>query len=178
MPPTVIGHFVNAPKSHIDGGELSLTGELFPHFTISQQVGYKVGRFDSFPNFVNVLTGMIQSQTNQAIPFPKLSYDGDISYWFPVGGGYKLEPEINYSYHDFNPSPLPLPPPTYDIPAYWLFNANLTLTPPNAKWTLGVWCQNLFDTRYDLVKNFFIPGDNVASPGPPRTVGGRLTLAF
>ena len=37
---------------------------------------------------------------------------------------------------------------------------------------------NLFNKQYDLVKNFFIPGINVASPGTPRMVGGRLTYAF
>ncbi len=177
-PAVVIGHFVNAPKSHIDGAELELAGEVLPHLTISQQIGYKIGGFDSFPNFVNVLTGVPQSQTGQKIPFPKFSYEGEAAYWFGIGAGYKLEIEGNYSYHDYNPSPLPLPPPTYDIPAYWLVNANLTLTPPDARWSAGVYCNNLFDAQYDLVKNFFIPGINVASPGAPREVGGRLTYAF
>jgi iron complex outermembrane receptor protein len=177
-PATVIGHFVNAPRSHIDGGELELAGEILPHLTLSQQLGYKTGKFDSFPNFVNVLTGVPQSQTGQKIPFPKLSYDGEAAYWFGVGAGYKLQVETNYSFHDYNPSPLPLPPPTYDIPSYWLVNANLTLTPADSRWSAGLWCNNLFNKQYDLVKNFFIPGINVASPGAPRMFGGRLTYAF
>jgi outer membrane receptor protein involved in Fe transport len=177
-PATVIGHFVNAPRSHIDGGEIELAGEVLPHLSISQQLGYKVGKFDSFPNFVNVLTGMPDSQTGKPIPFPKFSYDGEVAYWVPVSAGYRLEVETNYSYHDYNPAPLPLPQPTYDIPSYWLFNANLTLTPPGGRWSAGIWCNNLFDRRYDIVKNFFIPGVNVAEPGAPREVGGRLTYAF
>jgi hypothetical protein len=37
---------------------------------------------------------------------------------------------------------------------------------------------NAFNTKYDLTRNFFIPEANIADPGRPRTVGGRLTVNF
>jgi iron complex outermembrane recepter protein len=180
MPPVIIGHFVNAPSSHIEGGEISLEGELAPHLTISQQLGYAIGHYDNFKEFnlaANEETGAtgISNLSGASLPFPKLSYEGAVSYWFWVASDTKLEPEIDYSYHGNYPSWLGS---LYDIPAYWLVNANLTLTPPGGKWTVSLWVHNLFNKEYDLTRNFFVQGVNVADPGPPRMVGGRLTYAF
>jgi outer membrane receptor protein involved in Fe transport len=179
-PPTIIGHFLNAPKSHIEGGEMSLEGEILPHLTISQQLGYAIGHYDKFTEFnlaAYELTGAtgISNLAGSSMPFPKFSYEGSFSYWFRLGAAGKLEPEIDYSYHGFYPSWLGS---TFDIPAYWLANANLTFTPAGARWTAGLWVHNLFDKQYDLTRNFFVPGVNVADPGRPRSVGGRLTYAF
>ncbi len=174
-PPAEIGQFVNAPRSHIDGGELQLSGELFPRFSFNQQIGYKVGKYDRFPNYVSVVTGMADDQSGHDILFPKFSYEGDASYWLPVWAGYRLELEGNYSYRSYYPSWLGS---TYNIPSYWLFNANLTLRPPHGPWSVALWARNLFDKRYDLTRNFFVPAVNVAEPAPPRTFGARLTYAF
>lgn len=179
-PPTIIGHFVNAPQSHIEGGEVSLEGELAPHLTISQQIGYAIGHYDNFKEFnlasfeETGATG-ISNQSGASLPFPKLSYEGSVDYWFWIAPDTKLEPEVDYSYHGNYPSWLGS---LYDIPAYWLVNANLTLTPPGGKWTVALWVHNLFNKEYDLTRNFFVPGVNVADPGPPRMIGGRLTYAF
>jgi iron complex outermembrane recepter protein len=179
-PPTIIGHFINAPKSHIEGGEVSLEGELAPHLTISQQIGYALGHYDNFKEFnlaafqETGATG-ISNQSGASLPFPKFSYEGSVSYWFWIASDTKLEPEIDYSYHGDYPSWLGS---LYDIPAYWLVNFNLTLTPPGGKWTVALWIHNLFNKEYDLTRNFFVPGVNVADPGPPRMIGGRLTYAF
>ncbi|HEY2049862.1 MAG TPA: TonB-dependent receptor [Caulobacteraceae bacterium] len=179
-PPTIIGHFVNAPSSHIEGGEISLEGELAPHLTISQQLGYAIGHYDNFTEFnlaayeETGATG-ISDQSGASLPFPKLSYEGEVSYWFWIAPETKLEPEIDYSYHGNYPSWLGS---LYDIPPYWLVNFNLTLTPPGGKWTVALWIHNLFNKEYDLTRNFFVPGVNVADPGPPRMIGGRITWAF
>ena len=177
---TIIGHFVNAPKSHIDGVEAELSGEIFPHLNISQQVGYKVGTYDNFPNYQIPGTLTMISLSGTKIPFPRASYEGDLSYWVPIAGDYKLEGDFNYSYHDTYPSWLDRinPGVSYKLPSYWLANANLTVSPAQGKWSLGVFVDNVFDTKYDLTRNFFIPQANVADPGRPRTVGARVTASF
>ena len=175
-----VGKFVNVDKSHIYGGELELIGEPLPHLNISQSVGYKRGTYDKFDNDLDLpaseaaMTAIYENKSGQTIPFPKLSYDGQASYWFNVAAGYKLEAEVDYSYHGYYPSWLGS---TYDIPAYWLANSNLTLTPPEGRWTAAVWIHNLFDQQYDLTRNFFVNA-KVAAPGRPRDGGVRLTYAF
>jgi len=177
---TIIGHFVNAPKSHIDGVEGELSGEILPHLNVSQQLGYKIGTYDSFPNYQIPGTLTTISLSGTKIPFPQFSYEGDVSYWVPVTDGYKLEGDINYSYHDTYPSWLDRinPGVSYKLPSYWLANLNLTLSPVHGNWTLGLFLDNAFDTQYDLTRNFFIPNANIADPGRPRSFGARVTANF
>jgi outer membrane receptor protein involved in Fe transport len=179
-PPTIVGHFVNAPKSHIDGFEVSLEGEILPHLTISQQVGWKEGHYDNFTEFdlaANEETGAVglANMAGKQIPFPHWSYEGSVAYSAAIGGGFILEPEFDYSFHGYYPSWLGN---TFDVPSYWLANLNLTLTPENRHWAVGFWVHNLFDTQYDLTRNFFVPGVNIAAPGRPRSVGGRISVDF
>ncbi len=175
-----VGKFVNVNSSHIYGGELELVGEPAPHFTVSQQLGYKRGTYDDFKNDLNLAaseaagTAIYTDKSGQTIPFPKLSYNGEVSYWLRVAGGYKLEGEFDYSYHGYYPSWLGS---AYNIPAYWLANANVTLTPPVGHWTLAFWVHNVFDQSYDLTRNFFVNA-KVAAPGRPRSGGIRATYAF
>jgi len=177
---SIIGHFVNVPKSHIDGVEAEISGEILPRLTISQQVGYKVGTYDSFPYYEIPTTGAFINLSHTNIPFPRASYEGDVSYWTPIAGDYKLEGDFNYSYHDTYPSWLDMinPGVSYKLPAYWLANLNLTLSPVHGNWTLGLFLDNAFDTNYDLTRNFFIPNANVADPGRPRSFGARVTANF
>jgi outer membrane receptor protein involved in Fe transport len=181
QPAVIIGHFVNAPHSRIEGGELDLEGEIAPHVTISQQVGYAIGHYISFPNHFDLAgyeeTGVanVINSSGSTIPFPKLSYEGAVSYWFRIGPDWRLEAEDDYSFHAHYPSWLGS---QFDIPAYWLDNLNLTLTPPDRRYTIGFFVHNLFDKEYDLTRNFFVTGLNIADPGRPRTFGGRFTVAF
>lgn len=175
-----VGRFVNVPQSHIYGGELALTGEPLPRLTVSQQLGYKRGTYDDFRNDLDLPASeaagvaVYADKSGQTIPFPKLSYEGQASYWWRIPGEYKLEAEVDYSYHGYYPSWLGA---TYDIPAYWLANTTLTLSPPVGRWTLAVWVRNLFDQQYDLTRNFFVNA-KVAAPGRPRSGGVRATYAF
>ena len=176
---TPIGHFLNAPRSHIDGVEAELSGEVLPRLNISQTIGYKVGTYDSFAGYATP-GGVLANLSHTNIPFPRASYEGDISYWVPVAGDYKLEGDFNYSFHDAYPSWLNRinPGSNYNLPAYWLSNANLTLSPAHGNWTFGVFLDNAFDTKYDLTRNFFIPEASIADPGRPRSFGARLTASF
>ena len=177
---TIIGHFVNAPKSHIDGVEGELSGEILPHLNVSQQLGYKIGTYDNFPNYQIPGTLTTISLSGTKIPFPQFSYEGDVSYWVPVTDDYKLEGDINYSYHDTYPSWLDRinPGVSYKLPSYWIANINLTLSPVHGNWTLGLFLDNAFDTNYDLTRNFFIPNANIADPCRPRSIGARVTANF
>ncbi len=114
----------------------------------------------------------------KALSFPKLSYGGDIAYSWHIGG-FKLTAESNYSFHDTYSQFYLLGSNDFTIPAYWLANANLSLSPASGgPWTFTVWGRNIFDKNYDLTRNFFLPSSEVGAAGEPATVGIRVTYKY
>lgn len=176
-----IGAIVNAEKSYIYGGELEATWRPIPELLISQSFGYKTGKFDKFDNFLDISastaanTSVYKSLKGEKVGFPPISYSGSVAYTFDLGA-YNLQPEINYSFHDKR-EPLLLGH-TYDIAAYWLANASLTLTPKDGPWEVSLYGRNIFNQKYDLERNFFISGINIAAAGEPATVGVRLAYKY
>ena len=169
-----IGSFVNAPKSEIHGAELEATWRPLAGLNIDQYIGYKMGKYKS-----GILNGDTPPKdfNGADLSFPKLSYGGDVSYDIPFGG-FRLTPEVNYSYHE-EYKQLFLLGPDYTLPSYWLANANLTLSPAQGKsWTAALWVRNLFDRQYDLTRNFFLPLSYVAAAGQPTTFGVRVNYSF
>ncbi len=176
-----IGAIVNARNSHLYGGELELQWRPVDNLFISQSVGVKDGEFDNFNSDLDIAAStaanaaVYVNRKGAKIGFPIGSYQGTVSYRIPLGG-YSLEPELDYAFHDGR-KPLLLGP-TFNIPAYWLFNANLSLTPDNGPWELALFGRNIFDQKYDLERNFFLGGINIAAPGQPATVGVRLSVNY
>lgn len=167
-----IGRFVNAPKSEITGGELELQWQPVKDLDIQQYIGYKKGKYKAF-----IINSDGVDFNGQDLSFPKFSYGGDVNYGFGVGP-LKLTTGINYSYHD-KYSQLFLLGPTFTTDSYWLANASITLAPAEGKsWSASVWARNIFNERYDLTRNFFLPFTNIAAVGEPTTVGIRVAYSF
>ena len=57
-------------------------------------------------------------------------------------------------------------------------NGTLTLAPRRGPWSIGLYGRNLFDRRYDLTRNFFLGGIDIAAPGRPASYGVRASYAF
>ncbi|WP_321905588.1 TonB-dependent receptor [Paraburkholderia tropica] len=179
---SLIGTFVNAPKSRIDGFETELDWHPVNGLVISQYVGYKYGKYTApFVTYNTVAsaaagTNVFSDYNGTSLSFPRLSYGGQVAYsWF--AGGYKFRAETNYSYRDAY-SQLLLLGPNYTVDGYWLFNASVTVSTPDRHWDVSLWARNLFNRQYDLTKNYFLPGTNVAAAGEPRTVGLRVTYTY
>ncbi|MFK0298696.1 TonB-dependent receptor [Brevundimonas sp. NPDC090276] len=172
-----IGRFTNA-DSKIYGAELEGVFRPSTGLRISQNLSYKQGEYTDFidldiPACQQTRTTVLIDKSGDEIPFPSLSYGGSISYDWTVNG-FAVTAETNYSYRDDYPSWLG---PLYDVEAYWLANASLTVGPENANWSVTFWARNLFDQDYDLTRNFFTNAD-IAQPGRPRTIGARLSLQY
>ena len=185
-----IGSFINAPKSRIDGGELSLDWVPGNGFELSQYLGYKTGKYTAA-----VFNSSGSNFDGRDIDFPKLSYGGQLAYGLPVGG-YRLRGEVNYSYHDKYDQVFLLEtadangnlsgPPNFQIDAYWLANASIALSPAVGKsWTVSIWAHNITNQKYYLTKNFFLTSptppvfsNNIGAAGQPTTAGVRLDWSF
>lgn len=173
-----VGRFTNA-DSKIYGAELEGVFRPAAGLRISQNLSYKQGEYTDFIDLdipkcrqTPRVTAFIDKSGDE-IPFPSLSYGGSISYDWAVSG-FAVTAETNYSYRDEYPSWLGA---KYDVEAYWLANASVTVGPEDANWSVTFWARNLFDQDYDLTRNFFTNA-SIAQPGRPRTIGARLSLKY
>tara|TARA_R110002012_G_scaffold322025_2_gene553871 strand:+ start:60439 stop:62589 length:2151 start_codon:yes stop_codon:yes gene_type:complete len=173
-----VGRFANVPSSEIYGAELEGVWHPLPDLRISQSLSYKQGKYTEFFDLDVAASrtagaAVYVDKSGQDIPFPALSYGGSAAYDWSVRG-FALTAEANYSYRDDYPSWLGV---RYDVPAYWLANASLTVSPEAGQWSVTGFVRNLFDEEYDLTRNFFTSAD-IAQPGRPRTYGVRLTYQY
>lgn len=172
-----VGRFTNA-DSKIYGAELEGVFRPTAGLRISQSVSYKQGEYTDFidldiPACRQTRTTVLIDKSGDEIPFPSLSYGGSLSYDWTVSG-FAVTAETNYAYRDKYPSWLGA---RYDVEAYWLANASVTVGPKDANWSVTFWARNLFDQDYDLTRNFFTNA-SIAQPGRPRTIGARLSLQY
>ena len=176
-----IGKIVNAPKSYIWGLEGEAEWRPIPPLQISQSVSYKRGEFQDFSGLDIAKSTAADAAVNdnrdgQDLGFPKLGLNGSASWTQPVLGAYEVIVESDYAYRG-KLTPVLLGP-TFNVSDYWLANATLTFQPVGGRWSLGLYGRNITGTRYDLTRNFFLTGIDIAAPGAPATFGGRATYRY
>ena len=174
-----VGKIVNAPKSHIYGVEGELAWAPVRGLEITQGASWRKGKFDRFDDLDIAASSaaghaVTVSRAGQDEGFPHWSYNGAIRYRAELSGGYNLTAESDYAYHG-TLDPVLLGP-KFRVHDYWLANATLTLG--HGPWSLGVYARNLFNQHYDLTRNFFLGGIDIAAPGRPRSVGVRGRYSF
>jgi iron complex outermembrane receptor protein len=179
-----VGRISNAPKSKIDGVELEAVWTPVKGLNISQTLAYKKGEYVEF-NDVNTaavvqdpVTHLYSAGTidrsGQDLGFPKLSYNGAVSYnWHAAGSDWRIG--TDYSYRDKLDSWLG---DEFDIKAYWLANADLSIHPDNSRFAFSVYGRNIFDTQYDVTRNYFLASSKVGWAGKPATYGVRLQYTY
>ena len=168
-----IGKFVNA-DARISGGEIELELRPFGGLSLAQYAGFAEGYYTS--QLLNSDTPPV-NYDGRPESFPKWSYGGDASYVWNLGG-YELTAESNYSFHDTYSQFYLLGSSAFTVPKYWLANANLSLAPAGGPWTVALWGRNIFNKDYDVTRNFFLPGTNVAQAGAPATFGVRFSYKY
>ena len=175
-----VGRIVNAPKSHIYGGEAELSWKPVPELEITQGASWKKGKFDRFLG-LNVAasqaagSAVYTNRKGDDLGFPRWSYNGSATYTAPIGD-YRLILQTDYSFRDtLDPALLG---PVYKVDSYWLVNGTITLTPETNRWSLGVYGRNILNEKYDNTRNFFLGGIDIASPGRPASYGVRVGLRY
>jgi len=170
----LIGRFVNA-NSRLNGGEVQLEWHPIAGLSISQYYGFVEGYYTS--SLIDNTAQPPVDYNGRPESIPKNSYGGDVSYSWDTGG-YRLTAESNYSFHDTYSQFFLLGSNAFTIPAYWLANANLSLSPGSGPWTLSLWGRNIFNRDYDVTRNFFLATANVAQSGTPATFGIRFNYKY
>ena len=167
-----VGKFVNA-DSRLSGGDLDLEWHPISGVSISQYAGFVEGYFTG-----KVLDSNGINYDGRPLSVPKWSYGGDVSYSWDVAD-FKVTAESNYSFHDTYSQFYLLGSNDFTIPRYWLANANLSLSPSSGgPWNFALWGRNIFNRSYDVTRNFFLPGTEVAQAGEPATFGFRVSYKY
>ena len=94
----------------------------------------------------------------------------------PAGDTHRVTIATDYSYRDtLNPVLLG---PAFKVHSYWLVNGSIGFGSADGRWNLGVYGRNILNQRYDLTRNFFIGGIDIAAPGRPASYGVRGSYRF
>ena len=176
----LVGSIINAPRSHLYGGEIEADWTPIPNLTLSQTAGEAVGAFDEFSSLVTAIPrggifyGVYENRAGEALPFPKLTANGSVTYKIPFER-YFLTTSVDYSLRTTYNS---LFGTLYNVSGYTLVNAHATFGPNNGKWSVTAFGQNILNKQYDIDRNYFDAGDDIATAGLPATYGVRATINF
>lgn len=173
-----VGRFANADRSRIAGAEVELALTPLPGLLLAPFAGFKHGRYLEFtdldvPASRAAGRAVYVDRGGETIPFPRWSAGGQIAYELPLGG-LSLMPSSTLTWRSRYPSWLGA---TYDIPAYFVANAEVALAPADGSWRVALWGRNIFDREYDLTRNFFTSAD-IAQPARPATYGIRVSAEY
>ncbi|AXY22471.1 Pesticin receptor precursor [Komagataeibacter saccharivorans] len=183
-----VGSYVNVPRSHIFGTELSISAHPVRGLTLSQNVGYQRGTYDDF-QVLNVQavsayyarTGTWKSFTDSYngadMGIPKLTLNGTVSYETrPVFGKYTVTMEGDYSYRGAQDT-VPRGTGAYLLPSYFLMNGSVTFKPVRGPWSVTAYATNILNRDY-IVSRTLATTVNMGISGQPRFVGGRFAYNF
>ena len=176
----LVGAIINAPRSHLYGGEMEADWQPIPHLMLTQSAGWATGQFDRFSSVVSatrlggVFVGVYRDRKGDSLPQQKITLNGSATYTFDLGR-YDLTAGVDYSLRSTYRS---LFGKLYDVAGYTLFNANIALSPKGGRWTLAAFGQNVLNKQYDVTRNYFVSGDNIAQAGLPAVWGVRASVGF
>ncbi|MCQ8280010.1 TonB-dependent receptor [Acetobacteraceae bacterium KSS8] len=176
----LVGAIVNAPRSHLYGGEVEADWTPIRHLILTQSAGWATGQFDRFNSVVTatrvngLFVGQYADRKGDSLPSPKITLNGSASYTFDLGR-YDLLTGIDYSLRSTYRS---LFGKLYDVAGYTLVNANVTFQPKGGRWSLEAFGQNILNKGYDVTRNYFVSGDDIAQSGLPATWGFRASVNF
>ncbi|MFI8683272.1 TonB-dependent receptor [Brevundimonas diminuta] len=183
IPPTsVVSYVDNAGSSEIWGWELEASARITDSFVPRLTLGYLDAKFNDFVT-LNPDTGKRENMADQRHfqNTPDWTASLALPYSFDLGdrGSVIFTPTAAYrGATQMFETPIPL----LDQGSYWLYDATLMWTSPDARYRVSLAGRNLGDERYRAGGYNFpgaITGDSVIGfYGPPRTVTLSVTARF
>ena len=135
----LVGAIVNAPRSHLYGGELETSWSPIHNLTLTQSAGWATGQFDEFTSVLSAVrvngsyVGIYGDRKGDSLSAPKITLNGSIGYRWDLGR-FDLLTGADYSLRSTYRS---LFGTLYNVAGYTLVNANMTLSPKGGKWSLS-----------------------------------------
>jgi len=183
IPPASVVSFVdNAGSSEIWGWELEASARITDNFIPRLTLGYLDAKFNDFVTF-NPLTGNRENMADQRKFQNTPDWTASIALPYSVDlgdrGSVVFTPTASYrAATQMFETAIPL----LDQGAYWLYDATLMWTSPDARYRVSLAGRNLSDERYRAGGYNFpgaITGNSIIGfYGAPRTVTLSLTARF
>ncbi|MDR3505497.1 MAG: TonB-dependent receptor [Acidocella sp.] len=180
-----VGHFVNAPKSHLYGAEGEVDWLPLPGLSINQSLGFTAGAFDEFNDTIGAAgspgsyTALTQNLKGRGIGAPRYTYTLAASYTHPIDDDFNLRVGGSFAYRDQYVSLLNTSTQSFNITPYSLLNFDVTLLPTHNRWRFSVWGRNVLNRKYLISNNYFDSSAYaVGTYGEPATYGVRLSYDF
>ncbi|HEX8240636.1 MAG TPA: TonB-dependent receptor [Allosphingosinicella sp.] len=149
--PTFVGVTTNAGAASFKGIEVESLATIFrgddgSRLTFAGTLGYLDAQYDEF--ITNVPgTGPVDVADFRRIQnTPKWTLSGTLDYSTPIHGG-TLDANTTLSYRS-KTFQFETPSPFLDQKGYALWDANLTWTSRNDRWTVGLHAKNILDKQY------------------------------
>jgi iron complex outermembrane receptor protein len=181
-PASVVSYVDNAGSSEIWGWELEASARITDNFIPRLTLGYLDAKFNDFVT-LNPLTGNRENMADQREFQNTPDWTASIALPYSVDlgdrGAVVFTPMASYrGATQMFETAIPL----LDQGAYWLYDATLMWTSPDARYRVSLAGRNLSDERYRAGGYNFpgaITGDSVIGfYGAPRTVTLSLTARF
>jgi iron complex outermembrane recepter protein len=168
----------NAASATIHGLDMDFVARPLANLTISGSFGYTVATFDSYSDAVGFHASVFDGPS-----FVFDAHGNTLPYAAKFSGGMLADYAINSTVGEidlianaaFQGKRYVAADNRLALPAYTLANASINWSPVNAKYTLKLWAENLFDRRYLAGALEGGSGDFIV-PSAPRTYGLNINF--
>lgn len=143
-PPQASSTILNAAKATTEGIEFEGVWIPVEGLTLTGTVGYLHAVYDQFSSGTG--PGSVDYSGRDLVYSPKWNASIGAEYAFNAFEGV-MDASVQYVYNGARWGNY-TQAPSERLDAYGLLNANLSWTPPNGKWTVGLWGRNLTDKKY------------------------------
>lgn len=174
-----ITNVIGNNDTKVYGGELELASRPVENLDINAGIGYIHSKVKGIYNPTGAVTDPAIATRDVELPLaPKFTASGQVRYTWPVGtNNFWLQGSGRYRGAIWRDS---LNNRATRIQSSTQFDALAGFGPDDDRWSLTVWCTNVFDSRreinaFDLV-GLFGTGERVYQP--PRWFGATLTAKF
>ena len=168
----------NAAKAKPWGGELEVTTQITPEWTISGSASYLKAKYDEY--IALDASGNRLDLSNLPFPAPKWTWNLGTNYSVPLANG-TLDFNVNASYRslvNFRPQ-AGQNDASVSQPGYTLVDARISYDMENIGLNIAVFGKNLTNKRYlNAATNLQSLGFNVGFPGDPRMYGVQVRKSF
>lgn len=163
----------NAAGVKTDGVELDLQWRPIEGLQFGAAGGWLHSKINSA-----ITAGGRNLQGNSTVNSPKWTFTGDAAYTTALNSDLKLNLSVNANYRS-SQFLQASNSPVSRISSYWLVGAQMGVAATDDRWAVSVWAKNLTKSVYKTYLND-LPGLGIvlASYGPPRVIGGTLSVKY
>ncbi|MGE0624405.1 MAG: TonB-dependent receptor [Pseudomonadales bacterium] len=160
----------NVPESRITGVEIGADWLLTESLTVAVSASFLDTEIRDYDAAFDVFNQTVFDARGQPLPnAPEASYQLASSYERPLPGAMLMRVSLAYTYQSETYSQISAIEP-FEVDAYGLLDARLTLAAASGKWSVSLWGANLADEAY-WYANALAQDNIVRYTGLPRTYG-------